>query len=240
MKKAVYDESLGAGEEGGPSFLPALIIRNYASPMDVEELRTAAEIDIESSSRRWKYVALRHSDHALHVCDDVNCKVPLQLQRVFDFEIVSFSPLHSLGGNGEAIGILGAVDMLNAGGAVLSARVVASSDNADMGTEVELLGSGKYWVLVIGLSPAMVGGARIRASQVFEDGETNNSTEVAIEAAVLQDDLAVTWLSSAASDDHPTAIVLEIRVPKLERTVESNVSLSLQRTRMSLSFTPNT
>jgi len=148
-KKAVYEES----NISGNSYLEALRISGVASPMDVEEIRKIANIP---GSESLMYIALRNSDKTPHLCAGPASAVPFSLPQVFDYELVSFSPLKSLFSTRSAekdlnpcwIAVIGAKDMYNAGGTVLDVQIVSSNVD-ETKIDLKLLGSGKFWIALV-------------------------------------------------------------------------------------------
>jgi len=163
--KPIYDES----DPNSPNpYLEALAVYTWAAPIDVEELRFEASQKANAGGAR--FVALRHSDQSLHLCSSVLCQVPIRLQKVFDFDIVTFAQLRRLTLSGaddeEAwVGVIGAKDMYNAGGAVISAVAKPSS------VETKLLGSGAFWVVVVQPSDAVPIDATVRAKSLMAPSE---------------------------------------------------------------------
>ena len=145
-------------------FSAALSISRSVSPLDIEEVLVAAQ---NSQTTALEYVAHRLSDGSMYDCASLSSPVPIHLEGVFDYEVISFAKKYYFpgrlnptddiedyrGDTGLWIAAIGAVNMLNPGGAVLSLHL----PKADvLEVRIEFLGSGEYLLLTnLALPPTL-------------------------------------------------------------------------------------
>ncbi len=129
-----------------------LEIHHFVSPQDVSEvkwlIRRYNRNKFKDQSLTTEYVARKYSDGSLYYVNSLSCKVPIHLQRVFDFEIVSFSPIIRFPLYSEWVAILGHTKLYNGGGAVLKAEVTSvNNDPTKLQLFAHLLGTGEYLII---------------------------------------------------------------------------------------------
>ena len=151
-------------------FSSALSVSWSVSPLDVEEILSAAQSDQTNTA---EYIAHRLSDGCISNCDLLSTAVPIHLKSVFDYEVISFAKkyyfpgLHDVsegvevhGGDGGVwVAAVGAVNMLNPGGAVLSLHL-EKRDVREI--HIEMLGCGEYLILTNLMQPPLLSVVSVR------------------------------------------------------------------------------
>lgn len=145
------------------TLLDALVINAYVSPLDVYRSVSLSRITQGRDNRKNNgkyndpplYVSRRFSDGTLSVVSKTG-RVPIKLQRVFDFDIVSFAPVLGVGDFAESswIAVPGHAKMYNGGGSVLYSAVEGTGDERDnenqaqsVSLKMRLLGAGEYVIV---------------------------------------------------------------------------------------------
>lgn len=114
-----------------PAFKDYLTIDAPASPLFVEEIALTDSISKAPSQPGQPYVGFRHSDRGFFYLHDLKESVPIHLEQVFDFDIVTFAPVKHWEPDTAKpwVAVVGACGLLNAGGAVLAVELVQASPN---------------------------------------------------------------------------------------------------------------
>lgn len=134
---------------------PYLEIHSYVSLLDIRDIQERAMVWSKEDIYD-QYIAYRRSDKSLHyISVSIDCnqdmrrsQVSIDLPRVFDYDIVTFSPLIRLNvlDSSEWIACMGDITKYNNGGAI---RKVINHRSSEHDSAVDfcctVIGPGTYW-----------------------------------------------------------------------------------------------
>ena len=236
-------KSLFNADSGAIVDIEPVAISHWASPSDVEEIRKAR-------GGESRYVAFRHSDQSLHLCDDAFAAVPFTLPRIFDFDIISFAKLEATESSEFGTlyaAVVGAVDMYNPGGAVLQ-RGPLTAQAGVLHLDLDVLGCGRFWVVIMLPVNSVMGLLTGRRNVIYADKPSDSielgesqETEVAPPLKKTKTELLETPITiSEVSVEAPTrawdGAALRMAVVQLTLPPDTDILESHRRSKVHVSL----